>query len=150
MREPGVRASEGALPMLRVAQLVRAPGCGPGDQRFEPHKAYCGGSSIGGAPGCGPGGWRFKSAPSPHGTLAQSVESQTENLFAQVRFLEVPQSENGRQELHCCMEFLRPFLKTPLISTFAAIADHLGFTCINVKECAERVGIEPTAHCCMN
>ena len=27
---------------------------------------------------------------SPHGTLAQLVESQTENLFAQVRFLEVP------------------------------------------------------------
>ena len=38
------------------------------------------GSSIGGAPGCGPGGWRFKSVPSAHGTLAQLVELQTENL----------------------------------------------------------------------
>ena len=83
--------------------------------RVPPCVSVCAFGSIGRAPGCGPGGWRFKSAPSPHGTLAQSVESQTENLFAQVRFLEVPQSENGRQELHCCMEFLRPFFETPFI-----------------------------------
>ena len=63
---------------------------GTGSCGFESRSAYCGGSSIGRAPGCGPGGWRSESAPSPHGTLAQSVESQTENLFAQVRFLEVP------------------------------------------------------------
>ena len=55
MRGPGVRASEGAPPMLRVAQLVRAPGCGPGGQRFKP-------------------------AHAPHGTLAQLVERQIEDL----------------------------------------------------------------------
>ena len=32
------------------------------------------------APGCGPGGWRFESVPSAHGTLAQLVVLQTENL----------------------------------------------------------------------
>ena len=41
---------------------------------------YAVGSSIGRAPGCGPGGWRFKSVPSAHGTLAQLVEQQIENL----------------------------------------------------------------------
>ena len=40
--------------MLRVVQLVRTPGCGPGGQRFEP-------------------------AHAPHGTLAQLVERQTED-----------------------------------------------------------------------
>lgn len=41
--------------MLRVAQLVRAPGCGPGGRRFE-------------------------SAHATHGTLAQMVERQIEDL----------------------------------------------------------------------
>ena len=41
--------------MLRVAQMVRAPGCGPGGRRFETGHA-------------------------PHGFLAQSVERQTEDL----------------------------------------------------------------------
>lgn len=41
--------------MLRVAQMVRAPGCGPGGRRFEPGHA-------------------------PHGFLAQLVERQTEDL----------------------------------------------------------------------
>ena len=41
--------------ILRVAQLVRAPDCGSG-------------------------GRRFKSAHAPHGTLAQLVERQTEDL----------------------------------------------------------------------
>ena len=41
--------------MLRVAQMVRAPGCGPGGRRFE-------------------------SAHAPHGALAQQVERQTEDL----------------------------------------------------------------------
>ena len=41
--------------MLRVAQLVRAPDCGSGGRRFEP-------------------------AHAPHGTLAQLVERQTEDL----------------------------------------------------------------------
>ena len=41
--------------MLRVAQMVRAPGCGPGGRRFETGHA-------------------------PHGFLAQLVERQTEDL----------------------------------------------------------------------
>ena len=41
--------------MLRVAQMVRAPGCGPGGRRFEAGHA-------------------------PHGFLAQLVERQTEDL----------------------------------------------------------------------
>ena len=41
--------------MLRVAQEVRAPGCGPGGRRFETGHA-------------------------PHGFLAQLVERQTEDL----------------------------------------------------------------------
>ena len=41
--------------MLRVAQKVRAPGCGPGGRRFETGHA-------------------------PHGFLAQLVERQTEDL----------------------------------------------------------------------
>ena len=41
--------------MLRVAQMVRAPGCGPGGRRFE-------------------------SSHAPHGFLAQLVERQTEDL----------------------------------------------------------------------
>ena len=41
--------------MLRVAQLARAPDCGSGGQRFKP-------------------------AHAPHGTLAQLVERQTEDL----------------------------------------------------------------------
>ena len=41
--------------MLRVAQMVRAPGCGPGGRRFETGHA-------------------------PHGLLAQLVERQTEDL----------------------------------------------------------------------
>ena len=76
-------------------------------------RTYAVGSSIGRAPGCGPGGWRSESAPSPHGTLAQSVESQTENLFAQVRFLEVPLQIKNREELHRCLEFLRFFFVSP-------------------------------------
>ena len=43
------------LHMLCVAQMVRAPGCGPGGRRFE-------------------------SAHTPHGALAQMVERQTEDL----------------------------------------------------------------------
>ena len=41
--------------MLRVAQLARAPDCGSGGRRFKP-------------------------AHAPHGTLAQLVERQTEDL----------------------------------------------------------------------
>ena len=37
-------------------------------------------SSDGRAPDCGSGGQRFKTAHAPHGTLAQSVERQTEDL----------------------------------------------------------------------
>ena len=42
-------------PMLRVAQIVRAPGCGPGGRWFEP-------------------------AHAPHGLIAQMVELPIEDL----------------------------------------------------------------------
>ncbi len=63
--------------MVGVAQLVRAPGCGPGGQGFKslhsPHLVYGGRSSVGRAPGCGPGGRGFKSHRSPffHAPVAQ-------------------------------------------------------------------------------
>ena len=48
--------------------------------RARPHTPYTACSSVDRAPGCGPGGRRFKSAHALHGTLAQLVERQTEDL----------------------------------------------------------------------
>ena len=66
--------------------------------------------------------------------VAQSVESQTENLFAQVRFLEVPLQIKNREELHWCLEFLRFFFKSPLFSTFLADESCRFFTCAYVND----------------
>ena len=68
--------------MVGIAQLVRAPGCGPGGQEFESLKAHqknsfsiveqgsdmVGIAQLVRAPGCGPGGRGFESHISPHKT----------------------------------------------------------------------------------
>ena len=54
--------------MVGVAQLVRAPDCGPGGRGFKslllPHKTICG--EINRAKDCGPEGRRFDPDIPPH------------------------------------------------------------------------------------
>ena len=59
--------------LLRVAQTVRAPGCGPGGRRFE-------------------------SAHAPHGALAQLVERQTEDLRVSGSIPEGPTTDGRMPE----------------------------------------------------
>ena len=73
--------------------------------RARPHTPYTACSSVDRAPGCEPGGRRFKSAHALHGTLAQLVERQTEDLHASGSIPESPTSPSMEARTGDCAGF---------------------------------------------